>query len=179
MIEQSNLTRANSVLPRLCIIAAMSENRVIGNHNHLPWHLPDEWENFKRITAGKPFMMGRTSFEAPDALHSDYRNVVLTSRAGNPEPQRTEFAKDIPAALALLSDETDVFILGGAAVFEQMLPLVQKLYLTIVHAELEGDAYFPILNQNDWELVESEYHGTDDDHAYSFSMNVYVRKMAD
>ncbi|CAG5071474.1 Dihydrofolate reductase [Dyadobacter sp. CECT 9623] len=181
MIMENKPTLANESnrQPQLYIIAAMSENRVIGNQNHLPWHLPDEWKNFKKITDGKPFLMGRTSFEAPDALHSSYRNVVLSSRAASEEKSDVAYVKDIPGALALLSEETEVFVLGGAAVFEQMLPLVQKLYLTIVHAELEGDAYFPVINQNEWELVTSDYHGIDDEHQYSFSMNVYERKMAD
>jgi dihydrofolate reductase len=163
-------------VPQLYIIAAMSENHVIGKQNHLPWHLPDEWVHFKKVTQGKPFLMGRKSFEAPDALHSSYRNVILTSDIpDHPEPL-TEYAKDISGALALLSGENEVFVLGGATVFREMLPLVQRLYLTIVHAQVEGDAFFPVVDQNDWELTSSEYHGIDDQHVYSFSMNVYVRK---
>jgi dihydrofolate reductase len=162
--------------PQLYIIAAMGENHVIGLNNSLPWHLPDEWAHFRKVTAGKAFIMGRKSFEAPDALHSDYRNIVITSNPpANPEP-RTEYAKDISAALALLSDEPDVFILGGASVFKQMLPLADRLYLTIVHAQVEGDAYFPAFDPDDWQLSGSEFHGADDDHAYSFSMNLYVRR---
>jgi dihydrofolate reductase len=162
--------------PRLFIIAAMSENRVIGRGNRLPWHLPDEWEHFHKVTNGKPFIMGRKSFEAPDALHSAYRNVILTSHApATPEPG-IEYVKDISEALALLSDEDDVFVLGGASVFAQMLPLVQRLYLTIVHAQVEGDAYFPAFDQADWHLLSSEFHDQDDAHAYAFSMNLYVRK---
>jgi dihydrofolate reductase len=161
---------------QLYIIAAMSENRVIGRGNELPWHLPDEWKHFRKVTDSKPFIMGRKSFEAPDALHSPYRNVILTSHApATPEPG-IEYVKDISEALALLSDEDDVFVLGGASVFAQMLPLVQRLYLTIVHAQVEGDAYFPAFDQADWHLLSSELHDQDDAHAYAFSMNLYVRK---
>jgi dihydrofolate reductase len=162
--------------PQLYIIAAMSENRVIGMKNHLPWHLPDEWKHFKKVTAGKPFIMGRKSFEAPDALHSTYRNVILTSSPPDAAEPLTEYSKDISGALSLLSDETEVFVLGGASVFLEMLPLVQKLYLTIVHAQVDGDAFFPVVDQNVWELERSEFHGIDDAHKYSFSMNVYIRK---
>lgn len=164
--------------PHLYIIAAMSENRVIGVGNRLPWHLPDEWKNFKKVTEGKPFVMGRKSFDAPDALHSSYRNIILTSqpkeKSGN-----TEYAGDLSNALALLLQEKEVFILGGASVFEQALPLVEKLYLTIVHAHIEGDAFFPVISPNDWELVSSQYHKPDDEHLYAFSMNVYQRKQND
>jgi dihydrofolate reductase len=162
--------------PELYIIAAMSENHVIGLKNHLPWHLPDEWKYFKKVTNGKPFLMGRKSFEAPDALHSSYRNVVVSSNQPAHEEPSTEYAEDISAALVLLSDEEVVFVLGGASVFDQMLPMVQKLYLTIVHAQVEGDAFFPPIDQSDWELASSDYHGIDDAHAYAFSMNVYIRK---
>jgi dihydrofolate reductase len=162
----------------LYIIAAMSENRVIGNNNHLPWHLPDEWKNFKMITNGKPFLMGRKSYEAPDALHSSCRNVVLTKTTNNPAPG-VEYATDLNQALALLNEENEVFILGGASVFEQALPLVEKLHLTVVHAHLEGDAFFPAISPHDWELVSSEYHGIDQDHAFAFSMNLYERKQSD
>jgi dihydrofolate reductase len=163
-------------LPKLYIIGAMSENRVIGDKNHLPWHLPDEWKHFKQVTQGRAFIMGRTSFEAPDALHSTHRNVILTSKTDQPELADTEYAKDIPQALALLSDEKEVFVLGGEHVFTQMLPLADRLYLTIVHAQLEGDAFFPVINPNEWELTDSEYHGADEEHKYSFSMNLYIRK---
>jgi dihydrofolate reductase len=164
---------------QLYIIAAMSENRVIGINNSLPWHLPDEWAHFRKLTDGKPFLMGRKSFEAPDSLHSSYRNVILTSHIPAKKEPRTEYVKDISGALALLSDEKEVFVLGGASVFLQMLPLVRRLYLTIVHAQVEGDAYFPVVNRDDWELASSEFHGIDDQHVYSFSMNLYIRKNPD
>jgi dihydrofolate reductase len=156
----------------------MSENRVIGQGNQLPWHLPDEWEYFRKVTDGKPFLTGRKSFEAPDALHSSYRNIVLSRQPGAPN-NTVEYVRDFPEALALLKDEDEVFILGGASVFEQAIPLAEKLFLTIVHAHLEGDAFFPAVSATDWELVSSEYHDADAQHAYAFSMNLYVRKPVD
>lgn len=162
--------------PQLYIIAAMSENHAIGLNNSLPWHLPDEWAHFRKVTAGKAFIMGRKSFEAPDALHSAYRNVIITSNPPANSVPLVEYAKDISQAVALLSGETDVFVLGGASIFQQMLPLADRMYLTIVHAQIEGDAYFPAFDPDDWQLAGSEFHGTDDAHAYSFSMNLYIRK---
>lgn len=168
-----------SKIPHLYIIAAMSENHVIGVGNSLPWYLPDEWAHFRKVTSGKAFIMGRKSFEAPDALHSGFRNVVITAHPPVQAEPSVEYAADISEALALLSDETDVFILGGASIFEQMLPLAERLYLTIVHAQVEGDAFFPAFDQDEWQLVDTEFHGTDDAHAYAFSMNLYVRKQPD
>ena len=154
----------------------MSENHAIGINNNLPWHLPDEWEHFRKVTNGKAFLMGRKSYEAPDALHSSYRNVVLSEHPAPDNSDNIEYATDLESALALLHDENEVFIFGGASVFLQALPLVEKLFLTIVHAHIEGDAYFPAVSLADWELVSSEYHSVDDEHAYSFSMNLYDRK---
>ncbi|OJV21199.1 MAG: dihydrofolate reductase [Dyadobacter sp. 50-39] len=165
-----------STKTQLFIIAAMAENHVIGLNNSLPWHLPDEWAHFRKVTAGKAFIMGRKSFEAPDALHSEYRNVIITSNPPAQPGPRVEYAKDISGAIALLSGETDVFVLGGASIFQQMLPLADRMYLTIVHTQAAGDAYFPAFDPGDWELQRSEFHDTDNDHAYSFSMNLYVRK---
>lgn len=162
--------------PQLYIIAAMSENHTIGLNNSLPWHLPDEWAHFRRVTAGKAFIMGRKSFEAPDALHSDRLNVIITSNPPAQAEPDVRYAKDISDALALLSDEPDVFVLGGASIFKQMLPLAARMYLTIVHAQVQGDAFFPEFDPNEWQLVSSEFHDADHAHAYSFSMNVYVRK---
>jgi dihydrofolate reductase len=162
--------------PALYLIAAMSENHVIGNQNSLPWHLPDEWKNFRKVTQGKAFLMGRTSYEAPDALHSTYRNVVLSNHGDHTDHDNTQYAPDMEHALALLSNEDEVFVLGGASVFAQMIPQAEKLFLTIVHAHVEGDAFFPAVGLADWEVESSEYHGIDEEHKYSFSMNVYVRK---
>ncbi|TDE12155.1 dihydrofolate reductase [Dyadobacter psychrotolerans] len=162
--------------PKLYLIAAMSENHVIGKENHLPWHLPDEWKHFKKVTNGKPFLMGRKSYDAPDALHSTYRNVILTEHPETYPNPETQFATDLHTAMALLREENEVFVLGGASVFVQTLPLAEKLFLTIVHAEVEGDAYFPEFDLKDWDLISSEFHGIDEDHKHAFSMNLYVRK---
>ena len=170
--------RKEMMIGKLYMIAAMSENRVIGQGVHLPWHLPDEWKHFRKVTEGRAFIMGRKSYEAPDALHSDYKNVVLTSKEDVAGEAGLFYAKDISAALALLSGEKEVFILGGASVFLQTISLADKLYLTIVHAQLEGDAFFPEVDFDEWELETSEYHGIDEEHEYAFSMNVYKRKAA-
>ena len=164
-----------STKPQFYIIAAMSENHVIGQQDRLPWHLPDEWEHFRKVTKDKAFITGRKSFEAPDALHSAYKNIVLT-RQQKENQADIEYVRDLDAAAALLKDENEVFVLGGASVFEQALPLVEKLYLTIVHTTLEGDAFFPKIAWEEWELVSSEHHHTDARHQYAFSMNLYERK---
>ncbi len=162
--------------PTLNIIAAMSENRCVGQGDHLPWKLPDEWEYFKKTTDGKPFLVGRKSYEAADGLYSRYRNVVVSSRDNLAlEHQPAEQARNLDEALAMLANEEEVFVLGGVSIFKELLPRADKLYLTIVHATIEGDAYFPEVNWADWKEVYCDRHEADDQHKYAFSMKRFVR----
>lgn len=120
--------------------------------------------------------MGRKSYESPDGLYSDYRNVVLSHHPNLPLPhQPAELVRSLDEALAVLAHEDQVLILGGVSIFEEMLPRVDKLYLTIVHANMEGDVFFPEVDFSEWTLVESKHHAADYRHAYPFSMNQYVR----
>ncbi len=160
-------------MQRIAAIAAMSENRVIGIDNKLPWTLPDDWANFHRVTQGKPFIMGRKSFQAEDALISDYRNVIITSQEALNVPENTLLANGPKAALEVLKDEPDIFILGGETIFVQMMPWINYLYLTIVHHTFEGDAFFPEVDWDKWTLTSSVYHEKDERHAYAFSLNEY------
>lgn len=161
---------------QLAISVALSENRCIGRDNRLPWHLPDEWAYFRHISQGKPFLMGRKSYESPDGLYSSYRNVVLSTRSDLPlDHQPAQQARSLHEAMALLADEDEVLVLGGVSLFEELLPRVVKLYLSMIHADIEGDVFFPEIDFSKWKLVYSEFHPTDEHHAYAFSMNQYVR----
>ncbi len=160
----------------LSIIVAMSENRCIGKGGHLPWNLPDEWVYFKKITDGKPFLMGRKSYESPDGLYSSYRNVVVSTRDSlTLDHQPAEQARSLAEALSVLANEAQVLVLGGVSLFEKMLPRVDKLYLSIIHADIEGDVFFPKVDFSEWKLMYSQYHPADARHDYAFSMNQYVR----
>lgn len=158
---------------RISAIAAMSENRAIGKDNKLLWDLPDDWANFRQVTAGKAFIMGRKSYEAEDALISDYRNIIITSNEQMDLPDNAQIALSPKEALNLLAGESEVFILGGSSIFEQMIPYCNYLYLTIVHHVFAADAYFPEINWDQWQLTKSVFHEQDDRHAYSFSLNEY------
>ncbi len=163
---------------RLSIVVAMSENRCIGLNNSLPWNLPDEWAYFKTITDGKPFLMGRKSFESPDGLYSTYRNIVISNQTTLtiPADPPTEQAHSISEALKLVADEAEVVVLGGVSIFEELLPRVEKLYISIIHAHIEGDVYFPEIDFSQWQLTYSQFHAADSRHHYAFSMNQYGRK---
>lgn len=160
-------------MQRIAAIAAMSENRVIGKDNKLPWTLPDDWANFHRVTKDKPFIMGRKSFQAEDALISDYKNVIITTQEALNVPEHTQVANSPHSALELLQEEPEIFILGGATIFVQMMPWINYLYLTIVHHTFEGDAFFPEIDWNKWKQTKSVYHEKDERHAFAFSLNEY------
>lgn len=160
-------------MQRIAAIAAMSENRAIGDDNKLLWKLPDDWANFRRITDGKPFIMGRKSFQAEDALLSDYRNVIITTQEALQLPGNARIANTPEEALEALREEPEIFVLGGGTIFEQMMPWINYLYLTIVHHTFEGDTYFPEIDWDRWTLTKSVYHEADGQHAYAFSLNEY------
>ncbi len=160
----------------LSIIAAMSENHCVGQDGHLPWKLPDEWKYFKLTTDGKPFLIGRKSYDSPDGLYSSYRNVVVSSQEDLALTHLpAEQAESLDEALATLANEEEVFVLGGASIFEALLPRADKLYLTIVHTNVEGDAYFPEIDWAEWREVYSDRHEADEQHEYAFSMKRYTR----
>ncbi len=158
------------------MIAAMSENRVIGLNNRLPWHMPADWDHFHEITHDKPFIMGRNSYEAPDKLLSTRRSIILTKHDLDDLCKRCHQADSIEKALAMLKEEPEIFILGGQHVFEQFLPLAIYMYLTIIHARVEGDAFFPDFNTDEWEMTRNDFREKDPDNPYDYSFREYRRK---
>ena len=160
-------------------IAALSINRVIGRDGALPWDLPDDLENFHRITRDKPFLMGRKSYAVDKPLLSSYRNVILTSRTDLDLCATCAVAHDLDAAWSLLAGEPEVFVLGGGDIFEQVLPRADRLYLTIVEAIVAGDAFFPAVDWTRWTLTRHSRHRPDARHAHAFSLNEYRRRSPD
>jgi dihydrofolate reductase len=129
-------------MPRLNLIAALAENRVIGIENRLPWRLPEDLAHFKAVTLGHPVVMGRKTFESLGRPLPGRRNVVVTR---NPDwhAAGAERADSLAAAFARCADATEVFVIGGADIYRQALPLVERLFLTEIAIAPEGDAWFP------------------------------------
>ncbi|MEW5845706.1 MAG: dihydrofolate reductase [Bacteroidota bacterium] len=139
----------------LSIIVAIAENGVIGGGNELLWHIPEDLKRFKRITSGRSVVMGRKTFESIGKPLPNRRNIVITR---NPEfrVEGIEVANSLNAALELTKTEDEVFIIGGGEIYRQALPLATKLYITRVHANYDGDTYFPEIPMQQWQLVSSE-----------------------
>jgi dihydrofolate reductase len=156
--------------PILSAIVAMSENRVIGKDNKLPWHLPADLKHFKEITTGHFIIMGRKTFESIGKPLPNRTNIVL-SRQGHFQASGCHTVTSIEAAIsqAQAAHEQEIFIIGGAEIYRQLLANIQRLYLTIVHCDMEGDAYFPTLDLNAWREISCERHEADEKNAYAYS----------
>lgn len=159
---------------KISVIAAMSQNRVIGRDGSLPWHLPTDLARFKSITTGHTVIMGRKTFESVGKPLPNRRTIIIT-RNNDYRCAGVFIAHSLDEALDHAAHEDEIFILGGEAVYRIALPRADRLYLTIIHATIEGDTYFPNLDFDDWKLVEDERHEIDERHAYAFSFRRYER----
>lgn len=161
--------------PTVNIIAAMSENRVIGRGGDLPWRLPDEMKHFMKVTTGHTVVMGRKTFESIGCKPlPNRRNIVLTRREDY-HADGVEVVSDLKQALSRVPADEEVFICGGEQVYREAMPMADRLYLTVVHTQLQGDAHFPAFDPDRWRLVEQARHEADDRHAYAFTFLTYER----
>ncbi len=166
----------------LSMIAAMSENRVIGRDGGLPWHLPADLRFFKRTTEGHPVIMGRKTFESMDGPLPKRFNIVITRRA-NYEADGAVVARTLDEAIeaardAAGGDSDEIFITGGAKIYELGLPIADRMYLTTIHAEVEGDTFFPEFDLSAWSIVHEEHHPADDRHAHAMTFRTLDRRTA-
>lgn len=156
------------------LVAAMSENRVIGRDGELPWHLPKDLQHFKKLTVDHTVIMGRKTFHEVKRPLDNRRNVVITRNADF-KPRGVTVVPTLQEALALGATEREVFVIGGGEIFRLALPRADRLYLTVVHATVEGDTYFPAFDSAAWALDEEERHEADAKHVYAFTFRRYSR----
>lgn len=161
---------------KISMIAAMTEDRVIGIKNTLPWKLPNDMKWFRQNTLGKPIIMGRKTFESFGAKALPKRTNIIITRDESYQASDSVVVHSIEEALKAAGDVEEVMIIGGASFYEQMLPKADRLYLTFVHAELDGDAWFPEINNSDWNKVKKINHKKDDKNRYAHSFIILDRK---
>ena len=152
----------------LSIVVAAAENDVIGDHNTLPWRLPDDLKRFKAVTMGKPVVMGRKTFDSIGKPLVGRTNVVIT-RNTTLRIEGCLTAGSIDDALLAAGPAPEVMVIGGAELYRQVLPRTDVIYLTRVHADIAGDTRFPEVVWDDWIELESEYHPADERHAHAFT----------
>ncbi len=176
----------------IALIAAMANNRVIGINNTMPWHLPDDFAHFKRLTLNHPIIMGRKTYESIGRALPSRRNIVV-SRNSNFNAAGVEVFASLDAAItaakhpstipsvgsdtgvAKLSTGT-IFVIGGATLYAQALPLAQRLYLTLVDAAISGDTWFPEIAEAQWRELSRTHHASDSRHTYAFDFVEYARR---
>lgn len=156
----------------ISLIAAMDKNRVIGNGGKLPWRLPADFAYFKATTLGHPIIMGRTTFESIGRPLPGRKNIVLSRGAYSHEG--VDVAHSLAEALSMVSS-TDVFVIGGARVYEEALPRADRLYITFVEGDFTGDTFFPEVDWSLWREVSSERRGADEQNPYAMKFSVFER----
>ena len=159
----------------ISIIAAIAKNGIIGSGNQMPWHISEDLKRFKAITSGHPVIMGRKTFESLGRPLPNRRNIVITR---NPDYDKAgiETAASIDEALALFEENEEIFIIGGGEIYRQTLPLADRMYLTWIDAEADGDTYFPPIDSEEWEIVFSERHEQGLTFPHPFEFMNYKRK---
>jgi dihydrofolate reductase len=143
--------------PRICLIAALAANRVIGRNNALPWHLPADLKRFKALTMGHPVLMGRNTRESIGRPLPGRRNLVITRNRDYSAPG-CEIIHSLDEAIAACRGAREVFIIGGAELYRESLPRADRLEFTEIHAEFDGDATFPEHFQGEWRETAREIH---------------------
>ncbi len=160
---------------KLSIIAAMSANRVIGSNNDLPWRLPADLKRFKNLTMGHHLIMGRKTFESIGQPLPGRTTIVMTHHTDY-APEGVQVAHSVDQALQMAAGDDEVFVAGGGQIYRQMLPRADRLYLTSIHDEFEGDTDFPEFKESDWQLISEEGHEPDEKNPYTYTFSVYERR---
>jgi dihydrofolate reductase len=162
---------------RLSLIVAVSENNVIGRDGDLPWHLSADLKRFKRLTRGHHIVMGRKTFESIGRMLPGRITVVVTRNAEYQAPGAI-VAGSLDDALRRISGDSDVFIVGGAELYRNTLDQAARIYLTAVHADVDGDTCFPEVDWSRWSLLEDVRFAADDKNDHDYSFRVYDRKQS-
>jgi dihydrofolate reductase len=161
-------------VPRLCLIAALASNRVIGRNNALPWNLPADLKRFKTLTMGHTVVMGRKTHESIGRALPGRRNLVISRNRDYSAPGCEVFAS-VDAAIAACRAEEEIFIIGGAELYRQSLPRAQCLEFTEIQAAFEGDATFPEIPPGDWREAGREIHGDEPGIGFRYDFVRYER----
>ncbi|MFU1505310.1 type 3 dihydrofolate reductase [Aeromonas veronii] len=162
---------------KISMIAAMAHDRVIGKDNQMPWHMPADLAHFKRVTLGKPVLMGRKTFESIGRPLPGRRNLVI-SRNPDYQAEGIEVVGSVEAALALLAGSSveELMVIGGGHLYAEMLPSADCLYLTQIDLAVEGDTRFPAFDDGQWQRIECESHPADEKNPHPYSFETWQRR---
>ncbi|MBA6287993.1 type 3 dihydrofolate reductase [Colwellia sp. MB3u-4] len=158
----------------LSMIVAHANNRVIGKNNDMPWHLPADLAYFKKTTLGKPIIMGRKTYQSIGRPLPGRKNIVI-SRDDNFQAEGVEVVNSVDAALALVVDSAEVMVIGGGAIYQHCLAAAQRLYITHINADIDGDTHFPEYDLTVWQKVASDIRPSDEKNLYQLDFSVYEK----
>lgn len=157
------------------LVAAAGNNNVIGSNNKLPWKMPADMKFFMNLTMGHPVIMGRKTYESFGRPLKERRNIII-SRDKNLLIQGCEVVHSLKEALDLVKGEKEVFIIGGAEIYRQAMMLADKIYLTRIYHDFEGDSYFPYIDDTEWKQTKYSEQKTDEKNLYPFAFLEYTKK---
>jgi dihydrofolate reductase len=154
----------------------MDQNRVIGKNNELPWHLPADLQYFKKVTMGHPIVMGRKTFESIGRVLPGRENVIVT-RNQDYKAEGCVVLHDIEQIKTFAdSRDEEVFVIGGAEIFKEILPVTDRLYITEIHETFEGDTFFPVIDENQWDKISSNSGSIDEKNRYAHDFIILQKK---
>lgn len=160
-------------MKKISIIVAMAKNRVIGDKNKMLWHLPEDLKFFARTTKGHTVIMGRKTFESIGKALPKRQNIII-SKSLKITPDNTELA-NTPEKAIELAKSNEVFIIGGGEIYKLFLEKAQKLYLTFVDIEIDGETKFPELNYDNWQCIKTRKYSKDEKHTFKFEIKEFER----
>ena len=158
----------------LSMIVATALDRIIGKDNDMPWHLPADLQYFKKMTLGKPIIMGRKTFESIGRPLPGRKNIVI-SRDPNYQANGVNTVTTVDDALALVKDVEEIMVIGGGAIYKHCMPAATRLYITHINAEVAGDTQFPEYDLSEWNKVSSDVRLADENNKYDVDFCVYER----
>lgn len=161
--------------PQISLVCAMDKNRLIGNNNQLPWHLPADLALFKKTTLGKPIIMGRKTFDSIGKALPGRQNIVITSNQSW-TAEGCDIANSIDQAVDLAGDSAEIMLIGGASLYQQTIDRAACLYLTLINGEFSGDTWFPEINQKQWWVETETFFEADHKNQHSFSFVKFIRE---
>ena len=161
----------------LSIIVAKASNNVIGKDIALIWHLPEDLKRFKELTTGHSIIMGRRTFESLGRILPNRKHIILCNDAEmNINDERVEILEDISMLDKYINSEEENFIIGGATIYRLLMPYANKMYITEIDQEFDGDVSFPEINMQEWEITEKIKGLKDEKNPYDYNYVTYVRK---
>ena len=153
---------------KISIIVAVATNNVIGCDGKLPWRLPEDLKRFKQLTSGKPIIMGRVTYQSIGTPLSDRKNIVLSTHNGL-KIDGCEVVATLDAAIRIAGNAEEVMVIGGGRVYLQVLPMTERIYMTRVNATVDGDTYFPKINDIEWQVIDHEDFPASESRQFGFS----------